>query len=104
MFHRMSHEIRGVFFNALKVLNQSFVDRSAPDFFRKPADTDIACGIILNMFMYGRIVSPIFYAHLTHAHMLRSNSQLPFYPSTRVPILHSFTCKQAPDVGIGTCG
>lgn len=36
-------------FFALKILNQSFVDRSAPDFFRKPADTDIACGIILNM-------------------------------------------------------
>lgn len=42
----------------------------------------------------------MFYAHLTHAHMLRSNSQLPFYPSTRVPILHSFTCKQAPDVAL----
>ena len=88
--HRMSHEIRGVFFNALMILNQSFVDRSAPDFFRKPADTDIACGIILNMSCTVGSCHPSSMLISPMPICFDLISKLPFYPSTRVPILQAY--------------
>ena len=54
--------------------------------------------------MYSRILSPIFDAYVTHAHILRSNFQIAFFFSLPEYLyfkhMISFTCKQAPHVAL----
>ena len=91
------------FMHYIMILNHSFVDKSAPDFFQKPADTDIPCGIILNMSCTvgsyhpsSMLISPmlICFDLILNCLSIRLPEYLYFKP------MFSFTCKQAPDVAL----